>query len=50
MLNIVFTCIKMYSLVSFIDNPFNVKIVVGFRLVHSVLLLENEFNCGKFCV
>jgi hypothetical protein len=48
MLNIVY--IKMYSLVSFIDCPFNIKFVVGFRLMHSVLLVENELNCGKFCV
>jgi len=47
MLNIVL--IKMYRLVSFIDSPFNIMIVVGFRHMHSVLLVENGLNCGKFC-
>jgi len=37
------------QIVSFIDSPFNIMIVVGFRLMQSVLLVENGLNCRKFC-
>jgi hypothetical protein len=46
MLNVTF--IEMYSLM-LLRWCFYIKIVVEFGLVHSVLLMENEFNCGNVC-